>query len=225
MKDNFHILENKLKIKYKHKALLKKAFTHKSFDLINNNEKLEFLGDRVIGLVLSKKLYEIYPNDSEGVLDKKFANLVNRKTCSSIAWNLGLNKFIILGDTHKKILIKDEKILSDICESLIGSIYIDKGFDFVEKFILKIWDKNIKNSINTVVDSKTKLQEYSLKVYKKLPIYFVEKKSGPQHNPIFKVSVKVTEHKKIPGSGTSIKIAQQNAAQNFFKINKNIKHS
>ena len=217
-------IQNKIKIKFNNMELLKQSLIHKSFDNKINNEKLEFLGDRVIGLVLSKKLFEIYPNESEGILDKKFANLVNRKTCSSIAWNLGLNKFIILGDTHKKISNKDEKILSDICESLIGSLYIDKGFDFVEKFILKIWEKNIKNSIDTIIDSKTKLQEYSLKVYKKLPIYSVENKTGPQHNPIFKVSVKVVEHKKISGSGTSIKIAQQNAAQNFFKMNKNIKH-
>ena len=216
--------KNFLKINFKNTQLIKSALTHKSANQKSNNEKLEFLGDRVLGLVLSKKLFDLYPNESEGILDKKFANLVNRKTCSSIAWNLGLNKFIILGDTHKKISNKDEKILSDICESLIGSLYIDKGFDFVEKFILKIWEKNIKNSIDTIIDSKTKLQEYSLKVYKKLPIYSVENKTGPQHNPIFKVSVKVVEHKKISGSGTSIKIAQQNAAQNFFKMNKNIKH-
>ena len=125
---------------------------------------MEFLGDRVIGLVLSKKLFDLYPKENEGVLDKRFANLVNRKRCCNIAWSLGLQDYVIVGN-KKKISRKDEKILSDSCEALIGALYIDKGYDFTKNFIEKIWKKDIANSNITILDSKTKLQEYSLKQF------------------------------------------------------------
>ena len=95
---NIAELEKRLKIKMKDKSLLSKALTHKSLDLVNNNEKLEFLGDRVIGLVLSKKLLDLYPEENEGVLDKRFSYLVNRKSCCSIAWSIGLQKYIFLSN-------------------------------------------------------------------------------------------------------------------------------
>jgi len=163
-------LQKDLKIKFKNESLLIKALTHKSFNQRSNNEKLEFLGDRVIGLVLSKKLFDLYPNESEGVLDKRFARLVNRKTCCDIAWSINVQNYIIIADSKKKITKKDEKILSDCCEALIGSIYIDKGYDFAKDFILKIWKKNIDKSYITILDPKTKLQEYSLKLYKNFHI-------------------------------------------------------
>ena len=168
---NIAKLEKNLNIKFKNKSLLKEALTHKSADQKINNEKLEFLGDRVIGLILSKKLYDLYPNETEGVLDKRFANLVNKKTCCDIAWSIGIQNYIILGNNKKKISKKDEKILSDSCEALIGSIYIDFGYMFVENFVLKIWKNKILKSNTTILESKTKLQEYSLKNFKKLPIY------------------------------------------------------
>ena len=90
MKINYHILEKKINIKFKNKDLLAQSLTHKSFDTKKNNEKIEFLGDRVLGLVLAKKLLDIYPEDKEGVLDKKFASLVNKKTCLEIAKNINL---------------------------------------------------------------------------------------------------------------------------------------
>ena len=91
-----------LRIKFKDKSLLTKALTHKSADQKNNNEKLEFLGDRVIGLILSKKLFDLYPNEDEGVLDKRFANLVNRKICCEIGWSIGIHKYILIGNSKKK---------------------------------------------------------------------------------------------------------------------------
>ena len=138
-------IQKSLKIKFKNKSLLISSLTHKSANQINNNEKLEFLGDRVIGLVLSKKLYDLYPNENEGILDKKFAALVNRKICCDIGWSIGLQNYIIIGDKKKKINKLDEKIISDCCEALIGAIFIDQGFAYVSEFILKIWKKKIKN--------------------------------------------------------------------------------
>ena len=113
MNINIKKFEKVLKIKMKNKSLLIEALTHKSANHEYNNEKLEFLGDRVIGLVLSNKLFDIYPKETEGVLDKRFAKLVNRKTCASIGWSIGIKDFIIMGDTKKRINRKDEKILSD----------------------------------------------------------------------------------------------------------------
>jgi len=160
---NIYKTEKILKIKFKDKSLITRALTHKSADQKNNNEKLEFLGDRVIGLVLSKKLFNLYPNENEGDLDKRFAILVRKKTCSDIAWSLELQKSIITGNQKNIINRNDEKILSDCCEALIGAIYLDRGFDFVENFILKTWKKYLDKSGITILDPKTKLQEFSLK--------------------------------------------------------------
>ena len=95
---NIQKIEDSLRVKFKDKLLLISALTHKSADQKKNNEKLEFLGDRVLGLVLSKKLFDLYPNENEGVLDKRFANLVKQKTCCEVAWSLGLQSYIVVGN-------------------------------------------------------------------------------------------------------------------------------
>ena len=217
MSFNIKKIEKKLDIKINNESLFTEAFTHKSKDQKINNEKLEFLGDRVIALVLSKKLFDLYPNENEGILDKRFAKLVNRKTCATISWSIGLNNFVVFGDKSKKLNINDEKILSDLCEAVIGAIYIDSGFDYAEKFILNKWNKNIKSSNKTILDSKTELQEYSLKKYKKLPAYNVLNSSGPRHKPLFKISVKIPNSKICFGYGNSKQEAQQKAAGNLLK--------
>ncbi len=217
MKIDIRILEKKLKINLKNKALLLTALTHKSKNPNINNEKLEFLGDRVIGLVLSKKLIDLYPNAKEGTLDKRFAKLVNRHTCSQTALLMDLQDFILLGDVKKIITYKDEKILSDSCEAIIGAVYLDKGFDFVNQFVLKLWKEKIKESNITILDSKTKLQEYSLKKYRKLPEYKVIEAKGPRHSPTFKISVSISGSKKITGTGNSKQEAQLNAAKDLLK--------
>ncbi len=212
MKINYQNLEKKINIKFKNIDLLKKSLTHKSFDSKDNNEKIEFLGDRVLGLVLAKKLLDMYPNDKEGTLDKKFASLVNKKTCLEIAKNINLDKFILtFNPNNKKIKIED-KILADSCEALIGAIYLDKGFNVVEKVILNLWKKNIKKSDVMQVDAKTKLQEFALKNFKKLPTYKLISSTGPRHKPLFKVGVKLPNTKYFISSGNSKKDAEQRAA-------------
>ena len=171
MKILYQNLEKKLKINFKNKKLLIKSLTHKSYDNLNNNEKIEFLGDRVLGLVIAKKLLEIYPNEKEGILDKKFASLVNKNTCLEIAKDINLQKYILIYKTKNKSISIEDKVVADACEALIGSIYLDKGFSVTEKVILNLWKKHIDQSIITQVDAKTKLQELSLKKFKRLPIY------------------------------------------------------
>ena len=217
MKINYHILEKKINIKFKNKDLLAQSLTHKSFDTNKNNEKIEFLGDRVLGLVLAKKLLDIYPEDKEGVLDKKFASLVNKKTCLEIAKNINLDKFILtFNPNNKKIKIED-KIVSDSCEALIGAIYLDKGLDVTERVILDLWKKNIKKSAVTQIDAKTKLQELTLKNFKRLPIYKLISSKGPRHKPSFKVGVKLPDTKYFISEGNSKKEAEQNAAKECLK--------
>ena len=178
MNKNISELEKIIDVKFNDSNLLKKSLIHKSFDNNENNEKLEFLGDRVLGLVLSKTLISIYINEKEGI---------------------------------------NEKIISDGLEALIGAIFLDKGLFVVEKFILKFWKNYIDKSDFTLIDSKTKLQEYSLKKFKKLPIYKGFKRTGPVHKPLFKVEVQIIGSKTFFGTGGSKKIAQQNAAEKLLK--------
>ena len=218
MKDKIKELEKVIKYSFKNKDYLTQSLTHKSFDNINNNEKLEFLGDRVLGLIISQKLLEKFPNEKEGIIDKKFANLVNKKTCILIAEKLNLKNFLFLGTSHKKLERSANKIVSDCLEALVGAIYLDGGLKFSQKFILKNWETYLDKSIITLIDSKTQLQEYSLKKFKELPKYTFHKKIGPQHKPLFKTEVQIPDSKKISGTGLSKKKAQQNAADKLLKI-------
>ena len=212
MKIDYSNLEKKINFKFKDKKLLVKSLTHKSYDKVQNNEKIEFLGDRVLGLVIAKKLLEIYPTEKEGVLDKKFASLVNKKTCLQIGENIKLEKYILTFNPKNKKIKVEDRVIADCCEALIGAIYLDKGFSAVENLILTLWKENIKNSVVTQIDAKTKLQEFSLRKFKKLPTYKLISNTGPRHKPLFKVGVKLPNSKYYVSVGTSKKDAEQNAA-------------
>ena len=217
MKTNLTTLEKKLTLKFSDPKIFIKSLTHKSFDSINNNEKIEFLGDRVLGLIIAKKLLELYPEEREGVLDKKFASLVNKKKCLEIAKKIELEKYIlVLNPKNKKIKIED-KIIADCLEALIGAIYLDKGLNFTEKFILNLWREHITASVVTQIDAKTKLQEHSLKIFKVLPIYKLISNTGPRHKPLFKVAVKLKNTKFFTAEGSSKKDAEQKAASLCFE--------
>ena len=212
MKIDYSKLEKKIDYKFKNKNLLIQSLTHKSFNKIKNNEKIEFLGDRVLGLVIAKKLLEIYPEEKEGILDKKYASLVNKKTCLEIAKSINLQNYILIFNPKNKSVIIEDKVISDSCEALIGAIYLDRGFNFTEKIILDLWKKKIKESVITQIDAKTKLQEFSLKKFKKLPLYKIISNTGPRHKPVFRVAVKLQSSKFYNGEGKSKKDAEQNAA-------------
>ena len=212
MKIDYKKLEKKIDIRFRDKNLLIKSLTHKSFNKIDNNEKLEFLGDRVLGLVMAKRLLEIYPEEKEGALDKKFASLVNKKTCLEISKTIELEKYVLVLNSKNRKNIIEDKVLADSCEALIGSIYLDKGYAIVEKLILDLWSKHIKDSVITQIDAKTKLQELSLKKFKKLPLYKIISNTGPRHKPLFKVGVKLINTNFYISEGKSKKDAEQNAA-------------
>ena len=169
-----------------------------------------------MGLVLAKRLIKNYPDEKEGIIDKKFANLVNKKKCSSIAININLKKFMLLGSSYKGLRRPDDKIVGDCLEAVIGAIFLDSNLKAVEKVILNLWEEHLEKSDITLVDAKTKLQEFTLKKYKKLPEYYSYKQTGPQHNPIFKVEVSIPNSKSYIANGKSKKSAQQNAAQKLI---------
>ena len=215
--DKIKILQRKIKIDFKNEKILLQAITHKSFDPNNNYENLEFLGDRVLGLVVSKKLFEIFPNEKVGSLDKKLASLVNKNKCLEVGNLLNLKEFVITGNSISSRNIVENKIISDCCEAIIGAIYLDRGFEVSKIFILKQWNNLIKNAETTFVDAKTRLQEYSLKNFKILPIYRLISNTGPRHKPKFKVGVKLKNSTYIYAIGSSKKIAEQSAASELLK--------
>ena len=133
MKIDYSKLEKKIDYKFKNRNLLVQSLTHKSFNKMNNNEKIEFLGDRVLGLVIAKKLLEIYPEEKEGILDKKYASLVNKKTCLEIAKSINLQNYILIFNPKNRSVTIEDKVISDSCEALIGAIYLDRGFNLTEK--------------------------------------------------------------------------------------------
>tara|TARA_B100002051_G_scaffold223345_1_gene217854 strand:+ start:141 stop:806 length:666 start_codon:yes stop_codon:yes gene_type:complete len=217
MKCKINKLQKILKCKFNDIDLLVQAITHKSYNSKNNYEMLEFLGDRVLGLSISKKLIELYPRDKVGILDKKLSNLVNKNICYQVGTKLMLNEFILIGNSKKKIMNIENKIISDVCESIIGAIYLDKGFKISNEFVLKIWKEYLNISNETLIDPKTRLQEFSLKKFKVLPEYKIISNTGPKHKPIFKIGVKIKNTKFIYSNGSSKKNAEQAAANLLLK--------
>ena len=133
-----HDIEKTLKIKFKNRDLLLQSLTHKSFNKNLNNEKLEFLGDRILGFVIAKKLLELYPDEKEWILDKKLASLVNKQKCLDVGKFLQLNKLIKTNNSSKIKNNNENKIISDACEAIIGAIFKDQGINVVEKTILNL---------------------------------------------------------------------------------------
>jgi len=217
MQENLKKLQKIINVKFKNINILKNAITHKSHDNENNYEKLEFLGDRILGLVISKKLIDLYKDEKEGVLDKKLASLVNKNKCLEVGKELNLDRFILAGNKKNKKNKIENKIISDSVEALIAAIYYEKGFEFTENFILRIWKNYLNLSNITIVDAKTKLQEYSLKKFKSLPVYKFLSSTGLKHKPRFMIAVKLKNTKFYEGIGNSKKKAEQNAAEILLK--------
>ena len=221
MNDKLLKLEQTLSYKFKNNKLLINAVTHKSYDKINNNERLEFLGDRILGLIISEKLFSETENTNEGLLDKKFSKLVNKLTCAEIAKQILLGDYILLGSTEKASEgNKKTSILADTCEAILGAIYLDAGFLKTKEIILKLWHKQFTLLEENPIDSKSFLQEWTLKSAKDLPQYKVISKDGPDHNPVFKVEIKYKKFLSVIAKGASIKEAEMNAAKKFIEKNK-----
>jgi len=177
-------------------------------------ERLEFLGDRVLGLSIASLIFKKFDNFNEGSLTKKLSYLVQRDFLYKIALELTLDKF--LKYSHKKennVMKFNKSILADSVESLIGSIFVDGGYNSAFKFINRVWSPYLDLQESNEQDPKTKLQEISQQKYKRLPEYKLINKKGPSHSPIFTVSLKVLKMKKIKASGKSKREAEKEAAK------------
>ena len=206
-------LMSTLGYKFQDLTLLRTALTHKSFSS-EHNERLEFLGDALLNLYVTEYLYNRFDSLDEGKLTQFKATIVSRENLAEIAQSIGLSNFI---QTGKGEGLEGNSIAGNAVEALIGAVYLDKGLNFTEKFILNLWSDHITASVITQIDAKTKLQEYSLKIFKVLPIYKLISNTGPRHKPLFKVAVKLKNTKFFTAEGTSKKDAEQNAASLCFE--------
>lgn len=199
---------------FKNVSFLNHALCHASLSKtkLASNQRLEFLGDRVLGLSIAKLLYNLYPEELEGVLSVKYANLVSTKTLSSVAIKIGLPSLIEVSlQEQKRLGSQNKNILADCCEAVLGAIFLDSNFDTVFKVIENLWNEELSNINIASKDYKTILQEYTQKNLHTCPEYVVISKTGSEHLPIFTIQ---TKFRDITGeaTGNSKKEAEQNAA-------------
>jgi len=211
-------LEKKIKYDFNNKDLLEEALTHSSFknNSNSNQERLEFLGDRVLGLVIAEFLFQNFLSEREGVLTNKFRYLVQNKQCTKIAEKLDIISYLQLGNSEKNKTT--HSILADSMEALLGAVYLDGGYDVSKKVILSLWDEYLNNDeiLNATVSSKNILQEYLHANSFSEASYSVISKDGEDHKPSFLVEVSVDKIGKVNALGKSIKEAEINAAKKFI---------
>ena len=200
-----------LEYEFNNKLLLEQALTHSSSDLNYNNERLEFLGDRVLGLVIAKMLLDEYPLDNEGDIGRRFSQLVMGDTLTNIGYRIELNKFIIL-----KGVKVNNSIMADTMEAIIAALYLDGGLLAAKKFIYKFWGPLVKTLGIPPQDSKTALQELSQSKGAGIPIYTEVTREGPDHEPIFTVMVSVPRLGNSTAKGNNKQSAEQKAAHNLL---------
>jgi len=225
---NASAIEKKLGYTFKDKKLLTLAFIHRSFynehrDLVQeHNERLEFLGDSILGLIVSDYLYHHLPSQAEGELSQLRAQLVEASACAHFLQQLDIAQFVLLGKGEKMNEGRGrETILADLFEALIGAVYIDGGIEAARLMFWNHFGKEIEKILKEPLHNwKAELQDYSQKKYQKPPVYKVEKEAGPDHSKMFHVAAYIDGREMGKGSGASKKEAEQAAAQDALrKIN------
>lgn len=217
----------KINIKFNDISLLEQAFTHRSYinehggSYWDHNERLEYLGDAVLELVVSKHLYNKFPKEKEGILTAYRAALVNTITISTAAQNLGMNDFLRLSKGEAKDTGRARDfILADVFEAVIGAIYLDQGYNVAEKFVgdnlFDLTDEVIKKRLWQ--DPKSYFQEKAQEIVNITPTYEVLEETGPDHDKKFKVGAYLNEELIAEGEGVSKKEAEQVAAQNALEV-------
>ena len=211
--------ETRLDYIFNDQELLRRALTHRSFQK-QNNERLEFLGDSILGFIIAESLYHQFPRAPEGDLTKMRARLVRQSTLAELARKLGISQFLILGEGELKSGGADrDSILSDALEAVFGAIYLDGGFRNAKAIVLKLFaDKLIEINSEDLKDNKTRLQEMLQKEEKPLPVYGVLNQTGEAHDLTFEVKCEI-EHPDSPflAQGRSRRTAEQNAAELAIK--------
>lgn len=214
------LLEKSLGYSFADASLLRQALTHRSAGS-SNNERLEFLGDAILGSVIAGELYHRYPTAREGMLSRLRSTLVRRESLARIAHGLQLGDYLQLGAGERRSGgHARDSILSDALEAVFGAIYLDSGFAAVRDCILALFDERLQSVSRaaTLKDSKTRLQEYLQAQHKPLPVYTVTHVSGEAHNQFFRVACSVAGFEVGPseGQGGSRRLAEQDAAEKML---------
>ncbi len=208
-------LEQKLGHRFSDPELLQRALTHASANAARSNERLEFLGDRVLGLIVAEKLHALYPDDPEGALALKFNNLARGAACARAAEAAGLSEHIILAGSERASGGRQKPaILSGACEAVIAALYLDGGFDAARAFVERYWGEMFQSLGADMRDAKTKLQEWAQAPGRggAAPVYTLVGRDGPDHAPHFVVEVRVEGLGAERGEGGSKREAEQDAA-------------
>ncbi len=221
---NFSEFEKRIGLKFKNQNLLKQAFTHRSYLNENpswngagHNERLEFLGDAVLELAVTEKLYRLYPDKKEGELTSIRSALVNTNMLSVLGGELGFNDFLLLSRGEAKDLGRGRQyMLANTFEALVGAIYLDSGFETAESFLERILFPQIKEIVEKSLwqDAKSLFQERAQEIVGVTPVYEVLKEWGPDHDKTFVMGVFLNGEKVAEGQGSSKQEAEQSAAQN-----------
>lgn len=217
------VVEATIRYVFKDKALLHRAMTHPSAitteDLMHHaNQRLEFLGDRVLGLVISERLLERFPTDSEGDMAPKLNALVNKTVCARAMGSLGAGEHLIMGRGEIKAGGRErESTLGDLCEAVIGAIYLDGGLKAARNFIELAWASEFSRPLTPIRNSKSELQEWALGKGVGLPTYKTTGQSGPDHAPIFEVTVSLENGLNAAATGSSKQDAGRAAAEKLLE--------
>ena len=185
---------------------------------VRSYQRLEFLGDHVLGLVVSDMLYRAYPQAEEGELSRRLADLVREESCAEVARAMGVGPYIRLGAGEDRDGGRERTaILADIAESVLAAVYLDAGFPAAEALVERFWRPRLKQAGGTVRDPKTALQEWSQGRGLPPPTYRLVDRSGPDHNPHFRIAVEVPGFEAVEGAGSSKQNAQKAAAAAFLE--------
>ncbi|QLE79540.1 ribonuclease III [Francisella sp. Scap27] len=221
MIQDFSKLYRNLSYTFKDVSILNRALTHRS-KTKKNYERLEFLGDSILGFVIAEVLYHKFPDDGEGKLSQVRSKLVRGATLAKLALELQIDEYIIFGDSERNGSHRREKILEDVVEAVIGAIYLDSNFETAKKIVLKWYSKSLSQEdfdIAVVKDNKSSLQEILLQQSLSLPVYDIVSIDGKDHEQVFNVSVSCQEHDlSVTAQGKSRKKAEQSAAGKMIQI-------
>jgi ribonuclease-3 len=209
-------LSSRLGHAFHDKSLIARALTHASADTVRSNERLEFLGDRVLGLVVADKLHRLYPDDPEGVLALKLNALVRREACAAAAERAGLADHVVLAASEAASGGRRKSaILAGVCEAVIAALYLDGGYDVARGFIERYWDEAFAKLGADMRDAKTALQEWA-QARRDAPVYKLVGRQGPDHAPRFVVEVTIKSEGSATGEGNSKREAEQAAARTLL---------
>lgn len=211
---SFTVLEDRIGYRFKTIAFLEQALTHSSKSGSANNERLEFLGDRVLNLVMAHALFTQFPHENEGSLAKRHSALVQGRMLFTVGTALSIGDFIILSDSERiSGGAENENIVSDATEAMLAAVFLDGGLEPARDMIIRLWGDNISTLTDAHQDPKTELQEWVQARGMPLPTYDIVGRSGPDHAPIFEIQVTVRGHDPVTAEGPSRRHAEKIAAK------------